>query len=161
MQDVVETLIKLLTLSNYYYLLLSSVTKASIQPGETWSIWSMRTWPRWSRTQGPGGFSSILPVRKKDFWRNKWVSCVNYWLHGSCTTIALLRDANTDKGICYSYLMVQLKSQQHFVCVVILRRSVPETVKAEIQGENLLQVALKSPIKMSSAVRILHNECWT
>lgn len=38
MQDVVETLIKLLTLSSYYYLQLSSVAKASIQPGETRSI---------------------------------------------------------------------------------------------------------------------------
>lgn len=55
--------------------------------------------------------------------------------------------------------MVWLKSQQHFVCVVILRRFAPETMKAEIPGENLLQVALKSPIIMSSAVRILDNEC--
>lgn len=63
------------------------------------------------------------------------------------------------KGVCYSYLMVWLKSQQRFVCVVLLRGFVPATMKAETQGENLLQVALKSPIIMSSVVRILDSEC--
>lgn len=54
--------------------------------------------------------------------------------------------------------MVWLKSQQRFVCVVLLRGFVPATMKAETQGENLLQVALKSPIIMSSVVRILDSE---